>query len=62
MDIAEFVEVVTSPATVVMGGEAVQQQRTSSQAVFVAPVGFCQLANPLKQSDSEINVLLTMEI
>ena len=53
MDIAEFVEVVTSPATAVMGGEAVQQQRTSSQAVFVAPVGFCQLANPLQQSDSD---------
>ena len=38
MDIAEFVEVVTSPATAVMDGEAVQQQRTSSQAVFVKTV------------------------
>ena len=46
----------TSPSPAGIGDEAMQQQRPSGRAVFVAPSGFCQLKNPLQHSDSDFVV------
>ena len=56
MDIAQCVEVATTPSPAGIGDEAVRQQRSSGQAVFVAPSGFCQLENPLRHPDSDFVV------
>ena len=56
MDVAQCVEVTTTPSPVGIGDEAVRPPRPSGQAAFVAPSGFCQLENPLQHLDSDFVV------
>ena len=56
MDVAQCVEVTTTPSPVGIGDEVVRPPQPSGQAAFVAPSGFCQLENPLQHPDSDFVV------
>ena len=56
MDIAQCIEVNTTPALAEIHVEAERPQQPLRQAVFVAPSGSCQFKNPLQHADGDFVV------
>ena len=56
MDIAQCIEVNTTPALAEIHVEAERPQQPLRQAVFVAPSGSCQFENPLQHADGDFVV------